>query len=211
MDATFSSRLINLTTLEYPLTLWDIRARHPNYIFGDVVPANSLAIWGYAVVMEVPMPEGEVITEAAPELIEGQWTQVWESRDYNATELALMLEQSKMSAFYYTDEAMLNVMEEGIPFTFAGGPTKLRLNPGSMSQIAHQADAGVDSKVLGAKNRVYAATAAELATASTQLQAKYQSLLAAVADMQLTIDTTPRFDQMPSQEDIQAAIRASVQ
>ncbi|WP_417733913.1 hypothetical protein [Roseovarius sp.] len=76
-------------------TLADIRRANPHTMFPRELDSETLAFLGYALVAPTARPSGDVVTEAAPELIDGQWRQVWSVRDYTPEERAAMLDDAK--------------------------------------------------------------------------------------------------------------------
>lgn len=72
---------IDTSTLEYPINEQDLRERvTPTTLPADLANAD-LAGLGYAPVQAVPRPEFrqcDILTEKTPELIEGEWRQVWD-------------------------------------------------------------------------------------------------------------------------------------
>ncbi len=64
----------------YPYTIEDLRADHPGTIFFEPVDADTLAHFRVVVVQASTAPEvtlEQTLTEAAPVLVDGVWTQQW--------------------------------------------------------------------------------------------------------------------------------------
>lgn len=101
---------INIDTGEYPIYPHQIRQANPDVSFPKEIPSDVAEEFGYSVVVQTTEPTGDVVTEGAPEEIEGVWTQTWVSRSYTSEELANTINQDR--------EALLR---EGIPYTFPGG------------------------------------------------------------------------------------------
>lgn len=84
--------LIKLGTNAYPKYLYDMRSEYSNVSFGYPSNEETIGLFGYAIVNLVKKPAGDVVEETAPELREdGEWYQVWTSRDFNEEELAMRL------------------------------------------------------------------------------------------------------------------------
>jgi hypothetical protein len=118
---TRDTRLIKLDTGEYPLFLDDFRSR-TGAVIGTSIDSEALVEFGYAPVLEVPRPDvGDVITEGAPEEVEGQWRRVWVVRDYNAEEAAVELQQAKATALYGIEQFRIAQFKIGFPHLFNNG------------------------------------------------------------------------------------------
>lgn len=207
MDATYDSPLIKLSTLEYPVSVWEFRTRHPNTAFGDVIAENALDYFGYAVVAPVERPAGDAVTEGAPVKIDDQWTQTWDVRAYNAEELAQLLVDAKNSANWSAQSALTDTIESGVTCAFADGDLNLKL---TLSNITHLG-AEFDPLILGSGNKVVEATSAEASAAYQLLRGKRQLLLAAYRAQVAAIEATTVHTDIPSDADIRTAIVASVQ
>jgi hypothetical protein len=87
-----STRLIHVESERYPVYLQDVREANTNISFGMEADSEWLEEIGYAVVQESDTkPEGDVVTEGTPELVDGVWTRTWTSRPFDETELATQL------------------------------------------------------------------------------------------------------------------------
>lgn len=91
---------IDLATNQYPVSLYMIieKFKSQNMSFSMTPPRVDIENLGYGIVMPVQRPEGDVVTEGIPELVDGQWEQTWVVRAYNETELAAQLEYAKITA-----------------------------------------------------------------------------------------------------------------
>lgn len=68
------------TIARYPYALGDLMADHPSTSFALPLNPSDLADFGVHAVAEAPAPEATIeqtVTEAAPELVDGVWTQQW--------------------------------------------------------------------------------------------------------------------------------------
>ena len=96
MEKVNSSTLfIEVATGKYPVTLSDIARKYTDRSFSVTPPRVDISDLGYEVVNPSLKPEGDVITEGEPELIEGEWFKVWDVRNYNDSEKSVMLTQRK--------------------------------------------------------------------------------------------------------------------
>lgn len=208
MNATYESLLIQLSNLEYPVSVWEFRSRFPNIAFGDVIGGEDLATLGYAVVKPTPFPVGDVVSEGTPTLIEGQWTQVWDVRAYNAEELEALLTQARFSASLTAMDSVNAVTEQGVPCVFAAGSITMKLTVGN---IVHLADAVQEGDlILGTGGKVTQTTVAEAGVAATTLHAKRQLLLTAYRDQLTAIESATSHLLVPADAVIRLAIEDSV-
>lgn len=77
---------------EYPLYLGDLELENPGWELGQALPE------GWAVVSETAAPEAPengVVTEIFPQLLDGVWTQSWETRVFTDQEIALLAEEEQ--------------------------------------------------------------------------------------------------------------------
>jgi len=78
---------INTETLDYPLTLRQVRQAVPNVSLPKKPDEATLNALGYATIQPTELPTGDVVTEGKPELVEGVWRQTWSVRDFTQEEL----------------------------------------------------------------------------------------------------------------------------
>jgi len=69
-----------------PYSLDALRRDNPNVSFPVLPSLETLAEYDVFEVQMSPMPEGEVVEEIDPALIEGQWVRQWNSRDMTIEE-----------------------------------------------------------------------------------------------------------------------------
>lgn len=91
---------IEVATGEYPVTLYMIieKFRAKNMSFSSTPPRVDIEGLGYGVVTPVQRPEGDVVTEGTPVLVDDEWKQTWVVRAFNEVELAAQLEYAKVNA-----------------------------------------------------------------------------------------------------------------
>lgn len=96
MEKVNSSTLfIEVATGKYPVTLSDIARKYTDRSFSVSPPRVDISDLGYEVVNPSLKPEGDVVSEGPPELIEDEWFKVWDVRNYNDSEKSIMLAQRK--------------------------------------------------------------------------------------------------------------------
>ena len=96
MEKVNSSTLfIEVATGKYPVTLSDIARKYTDRSFSVTPPRVDISDLGYEVVNPSLKPEGDVVLEGQPELIEGEWFKVWDVRNYNDSEKSVMFTQRK--------------------------------------------------------------------------------------------------------------------
>lgn len=95
-----STLFIEVATGIYPVTLYMIidKFKPMNMSFSMTPPRVDIEGLGYGVVMPMQRPEGDVVTEGQPNLVNGQWEQTWVVRPFNETEIAAQLEYAKIAA-----------------------------------------------------------------------------------------------------------------
>ena len=91
---------IEVATGLYPVNLYMIieKFRPMNMSFSMTPPRVDIEGLGYGVVMPMQRPEGDVVTEGQPRLVNGQWEQTWVVRAFNESEIAAQLEYAKITA-----------------------------------------------------------------------------------------------------------------
>lgn len=91
---------IEVATGLYPVTLYMIidKFKAQNMSFSMTPPRVDIENLGYGIVMPMQRPEGDVVVEGPPELVDGQWEQTWVVRDFNESELSAQLEFAKITA-----------------------------------------------------------------------------------------------------------------
>lgn len=95
-----STLFIEVATGLYPVSLYMIidKFKAMNMSFSMTPPRVDIENLGYGIVTPVERPEGDVVTEGSPKLVNGQWEQTWLTRDFNESELATQLEVAKLTA-----------------------------------------------------------------------------------------------------------------
>lgn len=115
---TRTTRLIESDTMRYPLFLGDMGSIAPNTMFGPTVDSDCLIDFGVEVVNEVPIPEGDVVTEGVPVLTEGEWYQTWTVRTFSEVELSEKLASHKEILKSQATQLVTNAFAVGFPYLF---------------------------------------------------------------------------------------------
>jgi len=90
---------IKTETLDYPLTLRQIRQAVPNVSLPKEPDEATLNALGYATVQPTERPTGDVVTEGKPEKqVDGTWRQVWDTQPYTDAERTEALQRAKRAA-----------------------------------------------------------------------------------------------------------------
>jgi hypothetical protein len=116
MNITASTLLICDETLEYPVSLQKIR-QNRNVSFAAEPDQTLIEYLGYSIVHPVALPvaPGNVITEAAPALVDGVWTQVW-------TQTPIDLEFARSQQSYLLNSACAAAITSGFTSSALGSP-----------------------------------------------------------------------------------------
>lgn len=75
----------------YPYTKYMLRDSLPNVSFPADMTDESLAEFGVFPIVEAPKPDGDLVTELPPALVNGSYVQQWETRSFTAEEVAANL------------------------------------------------------------------------------------------------------------------------
>lgn len=93
--------MIRMSDMRYPVYLSDFKAEYTNVSTGSFVYEEGMAEFGYYPVIDVDIPQGDVVTEGAPVQGEdGKWYKSWNSRDYTEEEIADNLRRQKEQLIY---------------------------------------------------------------------------------------------------------------
>jgi len=84
-------KLVNGTVDKYPYSFGQLQADNQQTSFPAEMTSNLLAEWGLVSVAPTPRPKEDhtkTITEGQPQLVDGQWVQVWVVEDAPAEVIA---------------------------------------------------------------------------------------------------------------------------
>jgi len=142
---TKNTRLIESDTGDYPVYLSELASRVKTTIFPSTIDSDELIAYGYEVVYDTTVPTGDVVTEGAPELRDGEWYRTYTARDYTSEEVAVSLASAKSTLETAIEAFRVAQFERGFPYQFAEGlyhvqiRTTDRLNITSIRTVAKEA------------------------------------------------------------------------
>lgn len=115
---TRQTRLIHPESGAYPIFLGDLSEYAPNTAFGPTTDAETLIEFGLEIVKEVAAPVNDVVTEGAPEEVDGEWRQTWISRTFSEVEMAEKLANAKSLLQTQAENLRIAQFDRGFPHTF---------------------------------------------------------------------------------------------
>lgn len=118
MEINQSTRFIVIATGEFPLTLAEIRLRHPNISYGTSADEVFFKALGYSVIQPTEKPTGDVVTEAPPLLQDGVYIQQWTARAFTDEEMNAQVATRVMEINVDVDRALTAALEKGVAFDF---------------------------------------------------------------------------------------------
>lgn len=77
---------------EYPLYLGDLELENPAWELGQALPEGWSAV---TETLPPEAPENGAVTETTPQLIDGVWTQSWETKIFTDQEITLLAEEEQ--------------------------------------------------------------------------------------------------------------------
>lgn len=116
-----STQLIKIETGEYPVYISKVRRDNANVSL-PIEPSEELLLsLGYAVVNPVARPEGDVVLEGTPQLVDGKYVQVWDVRSFSEEEIAQQLEKKKHDLNRNVMEMRDKELDQGFEHITASG------------------------------------------------------------------------------------------
>lgn len=113
--------LIRMTDLSWPVYFSAVRAENPNTGFPYPCKDYILEGYGYAVIFDSPIPEGDVVTEITPvQAADGKFYRTYSVRDFNEEEAAADLLQRKQTQAASLYNIFSQDSYNGITVTFSG-------------------------------------------------------------------------------------------
>lgn len=198
------ARFIDINTLDFPLTFKDIKNKTPNTFWGTDVTADELLLVGFALIIPSPKPEGDVVLEVEPELIDGQFHQAWQARSYTPEEKKAILDQVKFDKLNTIELLKSQCLAKGYPYQFSPGVyyhiqmrDSDRTNILGLTEMSAR-NPGVDQKFRTFENVTVTLTSQELATMSDAVGVAYSSLMQSMWGFKDTIDYASDESQMSS-------------
>lgn len=202
-----STQLIKIETGEYPVYLSKVRRDNPNVSL-PIEPSEELMLnLGYAVVTQVTRPEGDVVVEGTPQLIEGVYTQSWNVRSFTEEELVQQLDQKKQQLNRSVMQMRDKELEEGFEHITDSGAvfgvqTRLedRLNMLYLNMNAERLVAAGDSTLQefrSTENITHLLTPNEMVAMTTEALGFYKRILGASWVLKDLIDAAKTVAELP--------------
>lgn len=120
----------------YPYSLSRLRRENPDKSFPRSPSEDMLAEHGVYPVVQTSQPDGDIVTEGRPELVDGQWVQQWVVEDFSLDELKDKLHQENTSKRVQT-------LAAGISYDFPDGAGTVQTrNPTDIGNINGVASMG---------------------------------------------------------------------
>jgi hypothetical protein len=140
-----TTRLICSDTGEYPLYLSDLSTRVTSTIFPSIIESDDLFEFGYEVVLDVPVPTADIVTEGKPELRDGNWYRTYDARSFSEEEVRSNLAVAKADLLAQIEAFRIAQFDKGFPYQFGDNTyhvqirTTDRQNISSIRVIAKEA------------------------------------------------------------------------
>lgn len=133
------TRLIDIVTKEYPLYLKDLPTRaKPPTSFVPLVAADVILSFGFAEVLDSPIPTNDIVEEGIPVEVEGAWYRFYNAREYTDAERKSLLDAAKQSRNDELDALRAREFEKGMPYTFGDKTVHIPLKPEDISNIQNR-------------------------------------------------------------------------
>lgn len=203
-----STQLIDIETGEYPVYLSKVRRDNPN-ISLPIEPSEELIFsLGYAIVAQVARPEGDIVIEGTPQLIEGVYTQQWDVRSFTEEELSQRLGVKKQELNRSVMQMRDKELEEGFEHITDGGAvfgvqTRLedRLNMLYLNMSAERMVAAGDTTLQefrSTENITHLLTPTEMVAMTTEALGFYKRILGASWVLKDLIDAAQSIGELPT-------------
>ena len=113
--------LIRMTDLAWPIYFPSIRLENPNTGFPYPCKDFILEGYGYAVIFDAPIPEGDVVTEVTPvQGADGKFYRTYSVRDFTPEEAAADLADRKQRIASSLYSIFIQDSNKGITVSFSG-------------------------------------------------------------------------------------------
>lgn len=144
------------TTSKETLSIDSAKKRVPHISWGNNFNVTDLIRFGYAPIIEVPAPVGDVVEETTPVKEEdGKWYQTWSARDYSEEEKDDLLNQLVVTKLKEIEKAKDEELNLGISYVIAGTPDVIQTRPkdkvnllGLRIEAQSLKDSGVEEAVI---------------------------------------------------------------
>lgn len=186
-EINHSTPLIDVNTKDYPLYLKDIspRLEFPTSLGAGIDPGVLLEL-GYAVVEHTEIPNKDVVTEGAPELVDGVWKRTWVCREFNDIELASRLEQTKANLLSSIEQLRVDQFAIGFPHVFGKDKVTyhVQVRDGDRANLLSKRTRAMEA--IGAKKTDYRVGYHVYENVTVELTAEEMVAMADAADDQTT-------------------------
>jgi len=149
-DVKVNDRLIHVESGTWPLSLRNVRDRHPNISFPEEPSVEDMRSLGYEVIHPTTKPSGDfIVMETIP--VQGEddlYYQTWETRAYDPSEYQNELEVRRRTAYDQVVALEVRTFEKGFKYSFPNGTQQhVQLRVGDLARITGlrvAADAVID-------------------------------------------------------------------
>jgi len=178
------ARIVNGAVAEYPYTLAQLRAAHPNTSFPDAIHACALTEFGATVVLVTSRPAaepGQVVEEGTPALANGEWHQTWTARAETPAELAA----AKADAIIAIDA---DAEAQRLRYVTPGAAQQLVYEAKRHEAVALASDESPDPSnypLLSAEIGITASTLTDVGAAVLLTAAQWRNVAAAIEHLRL--------------------------
>lgn len=207
MKVTANTRLICAETQEYPVFLGQMGARMVGS-FGPEVDSSVLEHFGYFVVNDTPVPQGDVVSEVTPVLVDGNWERRYKVREFDSAEDAAQLDSAKAQRQADIEQFRVAAFEKGFPLLFNSDAdlyhvqvrTKDLTNITALRVLARESVQ--DQTPFAIKFRVYENVnipmdAAEVVRMSNYANMHVQEGLQVIWDLKDAVDAATSIEELP--------------
>lgn len=136
MSVTSKTLLINSSTGQYPMSLFDLRkAAEGLYAFGDEAPEEILPLFDLAVVNPSEKPSDGNFKEGAPAFQNGVYVQVWENSPLSQSDLQESLTAKKQELLIDLKTSLEKALSKGFSYQFPTGTYCVQLREADRTNI----------------------------------------------------------------------------
>lgn len=203
-EINIDTRMVQIATEEFGITLSEIKHRHRNVIWGSSIDETLIGILGYAVVDPTVKPEGDVVEEVAPVLTNGRYAQQWSVRPYTDTERTNRLNVIRTETIGAIMDLEEQALARGVPYDFGGdigmGHIQLRdkdrANHAGMAGMA-QRSPGVNQPFRSLENRVMMLTSDQVIAVTDASYNGYVAVLGGVWALKDAVNSSTSESEFP--------------
>jgi hypothetical protein len=136
---TDSMLFIEVDSGAYPLYFSQIKdLLKASVSFGAGSTVEDLIAQGFQPVAESVKPEGDVLIEGTPALVDGVWTRTWTTRSFTADELAGTLSAQKTALLSQADSLQVSAFAVGFPYQFGDQVYHVQVRAGDKVNVTGQ-------------------------------------------------------------------------